>query len=348
MAKQQTYREKTDAHYNEKAEQIKEKLPRFLDNYYNYISELAASSKHEYISDLYFFFDWIKADPKYNDYTLKDLPFEAFKELTYDDLMNYLKEYEPNKNSKESSRSRKLASIKSVYKYFSTIKAIDTNPASLIAIKVPVKSEDEKIFLQPNEVANLLDCIDKGSGMEKLGGRKEAWRKVNRTRDLAILTTLLGTGIRVSELVGLNTTDVDFENGALHIIRKGRKKGIVYMGDEVTAALTGYINNGRAYYQPAEDEKALFLSLKHKRLAVRSVEDLLKKYVEAAIPYRADEKISPHKMRSTFATSLYNDTGDIKLVADAIGHTNISTTQRYYAATNPEIKRSAFTRVQLR
>jgi len=348
MAKQQTYREKTDAHYDEKAEQIKKNLPLFLDKYYDYINEFTASSKYEYISDLYFFFDWIRSDPKYAGYSLKELPFEAFKELTYDDLMSYLTEYGPNKENKASSRSRKLASIKSVYKYFSTKKAIDNNPASLISIKVPVKSEDEKVFLQPNEIANLLDCIDKGSGMEKLGGRKEAWRKINRTRDLAILTILLGTGMRVSELVGLNTTDVDFENGALHIIRKGRKKGIVYMGDEVTTALTDYINNGRAYYQPAEDEKALFLSLKHKRLAVRSIEDLLKKYVEAAIPYRSDEKISPHKMRSTFATSLYNDTGDIKLVADAIGHTNISTTQRYYAATNQEIKRSAFTRVQLR
>ena len=238
-----------------------------------------------------------------------------------------------------------------MYKFFLSKEKLEKDPTALVSIKY--KSDYEIVYLQPNEVAELLDCIDDGealksSNCEKNNKRREAWHKLNRTRDLAILTMLLGTGMRISELVGLNLTDIDFDDGAIHITRKGHKRDTVYMGEEITATLSDYIDNARSYYKADEDDNALFLSLRHKRITVRSVEILVKKYVAAALPYRSGEKITPHKMRSTFGTTLYKETGDIKLVADALGHKNISTTQKHYAASDTEIKRSAFRNVKLR
>ena len=118
--------------------------------------------------------------------------------------------------------------------------------------------------------------------------------------------------------------------------------------EEVKNALLDYLNNARSKYLPPKDEKALFLSQRHKRMAVRSIEEMLDKYVKAALPSRALDKISPHKMRSTFGTMVYKEERDIKQVSDVLGHRNITTSQTYYSGTDDEIKRQAFRSVRLR
>ena len=118
--------------------------------------------------------------------------------------------------------------------------------------------------------------------------------------------------------------------------------------EEVKNALLDYLNNARSKYLPPKDEKALFLSQRHKRMAVRSIEEMLDKYVKAALPSRAQDMISPHKMRSTFGTMVYKGERDIKQVADVLGHRNITTSQTFYSASDDEIKRQAFRSVRLR
>ena len=118
--------------------------------------------------------------------------------------------------------------------------------------------------------------------------------------------------------------------------------------EEVKNALLDYLNNARSKYLPPKDEKALFLSQRHKRMAVRSIEEMLDKYVKAVLPSRAQDKISPHKMRSTFGTMVYKENRDIKQVADALGHRSIITTQDYYAKSDDEVKKLAFKAVRLR
>lgn len=342
----------------DKFEAIKKKLPRFLEKYFIAKSDLLPSTLLNYATDLSVFFEWLKDYyDEYADISMRNLPFDTIKMLTSDDInvfiKSYLTKYEHDGKiyrNDYNGKARKLSSIKSMYKYFLTNKDIDHDPSSIVELKAP--SEHEIIYLQPNEVAELLDCIDYGSSgpedSEKINRRRDAWHALNRTRDLAIITMLLGTGMRVSELVGLDLSDIDFEDGAIHITRKGHRRDTVYMGEEIEETLRNYINGSRLSYRPDENENALFLSLRHKRITVRSVEVLLKKYVAAALPYRSGEKISPHKMRSTFGTTLYKETGDIKLVADTLGHKNIATTQKHYAASDTEIKRSAFRNVRLR
>ncbi|MCI9072164.1 MAG: tyrosine-type recombinase/integrase [Lachnospiraceae bacterium] len=155
----------------------------------------------------------------------------------------------------------------------------------------------------------------------------------------------LGTGIRVSECVGLDLQDVDFDVYGIRILRKGGKEAIIYFGEEVGTALLDYLEQ-REHMVPVEGhENALFLSLQNRRMAVRSVENLVKKYASRVTTLK---KITPHKLRSTYGTALYQETGDIYLVADVLGHSDVNTTRKHYAAQADERRRRAANAVRLR
>jgi len=159
------------------------------------------------------------------------------------------------------------------------------------------------------------------------------------------MTLLLGTGIRVSECVGLDINDVDFDNNGIKIRRKGGYEVIVYFGDEVREALLDYLEERKHMIACDGHTNALFLSLQMKRINVRSVENLVKKYASAVTRLK---KITPHKLRSTYGTSLYRETGDIYLVADVLGHKDVNTTRKHYAAIEDDRRRSAANVVKLR
>ena len=254
-------------------------------------------------------------------------------------LSYYVKEGKEYTND-ERGKARKLASLRSFYNYFYTSELIEKNPASLI--KTPKLHEKEIIRLDPNEVATLLDAVESGDGLTKSEMKYHAKTKV---RDLALLTLLLGTGIRVSECVGLDINDVDFDNNGIKIRRKGGYEAVVYFGDEVEEALRSYLDL-RSNIIPCDGhEDALFLSMQNKRITVRSVENLVKKYASRVTSLK---KITPHKLRSTYGTSLYQETGDIYLVADVLGHKDVNTTRKHYAAQADSRRRSAANAVSLR
>ena len=159
-----------------------------------------------------------------------------------------------------------------------------------------------------------------------------------------MLTLFLGTGIRVSECVGLNVEDIDFDNNAFKITRKGGNQVILYFGEEVKEALLKWLEVRNQKKLP-ENEKALFVSLQNRRITVRAVENLVKKYSRAVTPLK---KISPHKLRSTYGTNLYRETGDIYIVADVLGHKDVNTTRKHYAAISEDKRRSVADIVKLR
>ena len=160
-------------------------------------------------------------------------------------------------------------------------------------MKLPKLHEKEIVRLEIDEVARLLDLVEDGDSLTE---RQKAYHKKTRVRDLALMTLLLGTGIRVSECIGLNLNDVDFNVDGIRIHRKGGKEVIIYFGDEVELALRDYMEERRHIVPAPGNEEALFLSMQKKRLNVRSVENLVKKYAQAAAPLK---KITPHKLRST-------------------------------------------------
>ena len=261
-----------------------------------------------------------------------------------EEYMEYLK-YRFNTNgqevvNRERGIMRKISSLKSFYNYFFRTEKLKTNPAALV--QLPKLHEKEIIRLDIDEVVLLLDEVESG---EQLTPKQKAYHEKTKVRDLALLTLMLGTGIRVSECVGLNVKDIDWKNGGIQIHRKGGKEVTVYFGREVEDALLDYLDERKKIIPEEGHEDALFLSLQRKRLTVRSVENLVKKYSRTVTP---NKKITPHKLRSTYGTNLYRETGDIYLVADVLGHSDVNTTKKHYAALEDERRRSARNVVKLR
>ena len=214
------------------------------------------------------------------------------------------------------------------------------NPAALVSL--PKLHEKEIIRLDPDEVALLLDFVENGDGLTE---KQREYHKKNKVRDLAIMTLLLGTGLRVSECVGLDIQDVDLKNDGIKVHRKGGKEVIVYFGDEVHDAITDYLAERKKLIPVQGDENALFLSMQNKRIGVRTIENMVKKYSGLVTSLK---HITPHKLRSTYGTNLYRETGDIYLVADVLGHSDVNTTRKHYAAIQEDRRRSAKNAVKLR
>ena len=344
-----SYHEQEDIENTKRIRGILKELPPFCTDFFRGIEpRTSARTRLAYAYDLKTFFDFLKqVNPELKTKELRDFPLSILDEIKLMDLeeyMEYLKCYSTEKRedliNTERGIMRKVSTVKSFYNYFYRTERIQNNPASLL--QLPKIHEKEIIRLDVDEVARFLDEVEDG---ECLTEKQKAYHAKTKLRDLAMMTLLLGTGLRVSECVGLNINDVDFRNGGLRIHRKGGKEVIVYFGAEVEYALQDYLSE-REHIVPEEgSEEALFLSMQRKRINVRSVEKMVKKYAQLVTPLK---KITPHKLRSTYGTNLYRETGDIYLVADVLGHSDVNTTKKHYAALEDERRRSARNKVQLR
>lgn len=346
--KEKAYHEKVNNKNELHLRELMAELPRFCRQFFIGIESTTASrTRIAYAYDLGVFFTYLHdTNPVYAKLEIQDFPLEMLDEITPMDIeeyLMYLKYYVKDgveHSNDESSLKRKLSSLKSFYNYFYRNQLIQQNPASIV--KIPKLHEKNIVRLDVDEVAILLDEVESG---EKLTKRQQAFHEKTKVRDLAILTLMLGTGIRVSECVGLDIDDVDFKNNGIKIHRKGGQEVVVYFGDEVRDALMDYMKEREHTIACEGHTNALFLSLQNKRLSVRSVENLVKKYAKLVTNLK---NITPHKLRSTYGTNLYRETGDIYLVADVLGHKDVNTTKKHYAALEDERRRKAAKYVHLR
>lgn len=346
---------KSDNYHDEQNKQnilkmraVLDTLPSFCRTFFRGIEDYTSSrTRLAYAYDIRLFFEFLhEKNPVCSKMEITDYPVSLLDQVTRIDIEEYLEFlsfYEKDGKeitNDERGKARKLSALRSFYNYYFQNELISNNPASLVPI--PKRHQKEIIRLEPNEVAILLDQVEDGT---KLTKKELDYHKKTKIRDVALLTLLLGTGIRVSECVGLDLNDVNFEVGGIKIRRKGGYEAVIYFGDEVEEALLDYLEE-REHIIPAEGhENALFLSLQNRRMAVRSVEKLVKKYASRVTSIK---KITPHKLRSTYGTSLYRETGDIYLVADVLGHKDVNTTRKHYAALEDERRRRAAGAVQLR
>ncbi len=346
--KERPYHEQVNIENEVKLRELMAELPRFCKEFFIGITPSTSSrTRIAYAYDLGVFFNFLKENnPSLAKMEIVDFPLEILDQITPIDIeeyLQYLKYYTANgteHTNDERGQMRKLSTLRSFYNYFFRKQMIEKNPASLV--QMPKRHEKEIVRLDVDEVAILLDEAESG---EKLTDRQKIYHEKTKTRDVAILTLLLGTGIRVSECVGLDINDIDAKNNGIKIHRKGGKEMMVYFGDEVADALDDYLDE-RLLMEPAEDSTdALFLSLQNRRISVRSVENLVKKYSQLVTTVK---NITPHKLRSTYGTNLYRETGDIYLVADVLGHSDVNTTRRHYAAQEDDRRRMAAKAVKLR
>ena len=218
--------------------------PAFCRQFFIGIEATTASrTRLAYAYDIGCFFEYLQTvNPICQKMPLREIPISILNEITPMDIEEYLehctyytkdgKEY----MNDERGKARKLASLRSFYNYFFRNEMIEKNPAALV--QMPKLHDKEIIRLDPDEVAILLDTVESG---EKLTKKQLQYHEKNKLRDIALLTLMLGTGLRVSECVGIDIQDVDFKNNGVKIRRKGGYEAIVYFGEEVELALLDYL-----------------------------------------------------------------------------------------------------------
>ncbi len=341
--KNMSFYEKRDLKNMQKIGSYLSNLPEYCFDFFTGIENNTSTlTRVNYAMDLSVFFDYLEKyvikKPKMQ-IGLADL--EKLEARNIENYLSYLSYYEINdkmEKNTERGKARKLASVRSFFKYLFDHDMLSSNVAS--KIKTPKLHNKEIIRLEKDEVERLLDAVNSPT---TFSARQKNYNKHTQERDNAIVTLFLGTGIRISELVGLNVEDFDFSQNAFKVTRKGGNQTILYFSLEVQNALLAWLEKRKTLNLPPE-ENAMFVSLQNKRICVRAVENLVKKFAKEGSPLK---KISPHKLRSTFGTNLYRETKDIYIVADVLGHKDVNTTKKHYAAISEDMRKSVAGKIKI-
>lgn len=335
--------QKRDLKNRMKMSKYTEKMPDFCFDYFIGIENNTSSlTRYNYSMDLYIFFDYLSKFVFHKDMqsiTLQDI--DTLKARHIEQYLSYLSFYELDEKqyrNDEKGKARKLASLRSFFKYLFNHDLIVANVAS--KIDTPKLHNKEIIRLEKEEVSKLMNAVENPI---EFSDHQREYNKNTFERDNAIITLFLGTGIRISELVGLNLESFDFSQNAFVVTRKGGNQSMLYFSDEVALALKTWLEK-RAALELDKDENAMFISLQNKRISIRAVENLVKKFAKIASPLK---KISPHKLRSTFGTNLYKETKDIYIVADVLGHKDVNTTKKHYAAISEDMRKAVAEKVKI-
>ncbi|MEG1613342.1 MAG: tyrosine-type recombinase/integrase [Clostridia bacterium] len=327
---------------------IRENLPSFCCEFFIGIeNNTSVLTRLNYAYDLRIFFFYLTTRVSiFKQIAVENFTINDLKKVTTTHLelfIDFLSYYTFNNRSytnENKGKARKLSTVRAMFKYFYNKDYLSSNPSA--KINMPKINDIEIVRLETDEVVNLLNIAEfGGSGLTK---RQEAYHERTYLRDTALLTLFLGTGLRISECVGLNINDIDFSTNGFIITRKGGNKVILYFSNEVAQSLKDYLDARKNDGSP-KNEPALFLSLQNKRISTRAVQNLVKKYSQIIAPLK---NISPHKLRSTYGTTLYRETGDIYVVAEVLGHRDVNTTKKHYAAMSDDIRRDAARKVTLR
>ena len=350
-----SYRDAIDAERIVQIRSIARELPPACGDFLRAIAVTTGTfTRLAYAIDLKTFFHFLTNEryqfshkPLYA-FTNDDLALVSQSDLTaYIEYLTFYYKNDPDSDAPikaltnhELSIKRKLCSIRSFYDYLFRNGHVPANVTTLVPL--PKVHEKPILRLSMEEVHRMLEQAATGDG---LTARQKAWHKLTVKRDYALISLFLGTGIRVSECVGINITDLDFENNAFLVTRKGGNQVVLYFPPEVAEALAEYLAEREKIETQPGHEDAMFLSMQKRRITQRAVQNLVKKYAAVAAPLKP--QISPHKLRSTFATNLYHKTGDIYLVADVLGHSSVDTTRKHYADMTDARRRMAAEQVEL-
>ncbi|MEK6568632.1 MAG: tyrosine recombinase XerC [Candidatus Omnitrophota bacterium] len=276
-------------------------IDRHIEKYIRYLEIEKNASEHTILN--------YKKDLEEFKKFLGEAKIESVSYLTLRKFLSTLKE----RGLKSRSISRKLSSLRSFFRFLNREGFLKSDPTS--AISSPKLEKHLPIFLTEDEITRLVESPDT--------------KELSGFRDRAILETFYSTGMRVSELIGLNQENIDFFGGVAKVMGKGRKERLTPIGDRALLAIREYLER-RDNSQPA-----VFLNKNGRRLTARGVRVILDKYVRILA---LRENISPHSLRHSFATHLLNRGADLRSVQELLGHANLSTTQIYTHLTTDRLK----------
>lgn len=342
--------------YNQKTQNILNELPDYCTAFVNYkYYTMEPRSRCSYVQDLRIFFHFLKENnPTVKNTEIKDIPLDLLDQLDQDDIVEYLKwlgsysidgKYYRNGNV---GLKRKLASLRTFYKYISSQKGMITNNPA-IKVELPKLNKPNIRTLEDWEREDFLELFEykyqealekiENTAQEKLLLQDKAAPAIIK-RNKAIFYVLIGTGLRVSELVGIDLRDIKEETGRVNIVRKGGNHDYVLLSEEVIDVLYEYIHEFRSMLARKDCQTdALFISQKKTRLTVRSIERMISSYADEA--FGANHGLTPHKLRATYGTQYYSQTGDIAATADVLGNT-VAVARKHY------VNQSAFSKEKMR
>lgn len=342
--------------YLKKTRDILKEMPSFCFEFFQGISDITTPlTQYGYALDLRTFFRFLCNDSSATGFLGRDISdiqlqdINTLRTADIEEFLSYITLYESEQKKSQKNRTlenhdraklRKLSCIRALFKFFTKREKLDKNVAAIVS--APKLREKPILRLEANETADLLDEVEKGQG---LTSHQKHYHKQTQVRDLTIVMLFLSTGIRISELVGLNCSDINFSINGFRVTRKGGAQVILYFNEETADILQEYMQQREEIDALDGHEEALFLSIQKRRLTPRAVQNLVKKYTKTSVPLK---NISPHKLRSTFGTMLYQETGDIYLVADVLGHRDVNTTKKHYAEQSDQNRRHAAKVIHLR
>lgn len=336
-------KQELNVHNTEKLRRVLATLPKICLTFFRGIEpHTSLLTRINYAYDLRLFFAFIQDELGVDISNLRAKDLESITMTDLERYLEYLRLYYKDDAAVENNEkglARKVASLRTFYKYFYNREEIESNITT--KLETPKIHEKPILRLTHGEALRLLHVIDTGEG---LSDKQKDYHSRTRQRDLAIFTLFLTTGIRISELCSLDVSDIDLDDKCFKVLRKGGNEAILYFGEETAAALSDYLEQRKAQASFSRSSP-LFLSMQNKRISVRAMQMLVQKYARIAVPLK---NISPHKLRSTYGTLLYQNTGDIYLVADVLGHKDVNTTRKHYVAIDESQRKRASRAVVLR
>lgn len=332
----------TELYFTDKTNEMMKTMPDFVKTYIRAIhNRTAPRTRYEYLKDIQNFLQYVKDSKNINNVTIDVL--KSFTKIDFEEYFEYLEHYEKNGKEYTNGRTSIKRKISSLRKFFGYLFENNIIPSDEIRkIEMPKLHKKEIIRLDTDEATDFLNAVESAKSLSK---KEMDYYKIQSTRDAAITYLLLSSGLRVSECAQLDIDDIDMSKSCVHIVRKGGDEATVYFSDEASSYLADYLDWRKQLKGVKDTETALFLSSRKTRLSVRAIEILIKKYAKRSVPLK---NITPHKLRATFATNLYNETGDIYLVAETLGHKDVTTTKEHYANLSDKRKEENRNKVTFR
>ncbi|WP_226665341.1 tyrosine recombinase XerS [Metabacillus litoralis] len=345
--------ESQQQHYKKLQVLLKE-LPWYVEEYIDHKRrKLSAASLLNYCHDYKIFFNWIIAEQLYEG-NLTEIPLELLEKLTVQQVEGFLHALQYQLHNKEITVNRKLSALKSLFNYLQNI-------AETRDLK-PYLNRNVMAKIEFNELKDSMETIaNKMEGKILLGDEYENFRRfiasdygesikenkklvnfysLNKERDTAIVSLILGSGLRLSEVVNLDLDDIDFKKFTARVIRKGNKEQYVYFSKIAMDDLLEYLKIREKRYDVEKNNKALFVAAamgpkgKSRRLTGRSIEKLIEKYATAF----GKPSLSVHKLRHSFATRYHAEINDVPKLRRQLGHSSIQTTMIYTHIRNDDLR----------
>jgi integrase len=333
---------------------ILNELPWYVDEYINHkLRKLSTASLYNYCHDYKIFFNWMISE-SLCDGNIKDIPLERVEKMTVLELESFLNYLHYQLNNKELTVNRKLSALKSLFNYLQNVaETPDLKPYITRNVMAKIEFNEVKDSMETKankmegkillgdeyEKFRLFVANDYGE-MNKDNKKLYNFHQFNKERDTAIVSLILGSGLRLSELVGIELEDLDFIKFCVRVIRKGNKEQFVYFSQVAMTDLQEYLLIRASKYQVEKTNKALFISApmgpkgKSRRLTARSVEKLIEKYATAF----GKPSLSVHKLRHSFATRYHAEINDVPKLRRQLGHSSIQTTMIYTHIKNDDLK----------